>query len=154
MADHKQTEIDIENLVKAIELKMGVNLAMTGVAPSLAAEAFEPYFSDDDGITRYKQHDVPANDEADLGGLFTLNHRQPGILEWVMMDLGASVDWTVAIVTSAGEWQVDAGTGQYIVLSPKAPLMPGDNVKVTAVAPGALKQSWVRVYLRSDQARH
>lgn len=153
MADIKQTDVEIEVLVKALEQKMGVNLALTGVAPSLATEPFSPYMSDADGIIRYKQHDNPANDEADLGGLFTLAYKQPGVLEWVMMDLGASVAYTVSIVTTAGEWQVDAGTAQYVVLNPRAPLMPGETIKVTAAAPGAGKQSWVRVYVRSDQAR-
>lgn len=154
MADHKQAEVDIAVLTLALELKMAANLAMTGVVPSLSAEAFEPYFSDVDGVLRYKQHDTPANDEADLGGLFTFAHKQPGLLEWVMMDLGASVAYTVAIVTSAGEWQVAAGTSQYVILTPRAPLMPGETIKVTAAAPGAGNKAWVRLYLRSDQARH
>jgi hypothetical protein len=154
MADWKQTEIDIPVLTLALEQKMAANLAITGVAPSLAGEIFTPYSSDVDGIIRYKQHDNTANDEADLGGLFTLSHKQPGVLEWVMLDLGAAVLYTVSIVTSAGTWQVATDTAQYIILAPKAPILPGEKVKITAAAPGAGKKSWMRVYLRSDQARH
>lgn len=154
MADYKQIEVDIPVLTLALEQKFGDNVAATGVAPSLGGEPFSPYMSDADGIYRYKQHDNPANDEADLGGLFTLHHRQPGVLEWIMMDLGASVAYTVAIITSAGEWQVAAGTAQYVVLDTRAPIMPGENIKITFAAPGASKKAWVRVYLRSDQARH
>ena len=154
MTEYKQTEVDIDVLLLALELKMADNLALTGVVPSLAGEAFEPYFSDADGVYRYKQHDTPANNEADLGGLFTFAHKQPGLLEWVMMDLGASVAYTVSIATSPGDWEVATGTGQYVVLAPRAPLMPGDKIKVVAAAPGATKKSWVRIFVRSDQARH
>lgn len=154
MAEYKQTSVDVDVLTVALEQKFGDNIAGTGVAPSLSGEAFEPYFSDVDGILRYKQHDTPANDEADLGGLFTLGHKQPGLLEWVMMDLGASVAYTVNIVTSAGTWEVASGTGQFVILTPRAPVMPGETIKVTFAAPGATKKAWVRVYVRSDQARH
>lgn len=154
MADLAQTDVDIEVITKALEQKFGDNIAATGVAPSLAAQPFSPHHSEADGILRYKETDTPANDEADLGGLFTFAHKQPALLEWVMMDLGASVAYTVNIVTSAGDWQVAAGTSQYVILTPRAPLMPGENVKITAAAPGAGKKSWARVYVRSDQARH
>jgi hypothetical protein len=154
MADIEQTSIDIEVITKAIEQKMGTNIAMTGINPELAGNPFGPHYGTDDGITRYKEIDTPANDEADDGGLFTLTTKQPGILEWIMMDLGASVAYTVAIVTSAGDWQVAAGTAQFVILTPRAPIMPGENVKITAAAPGAGKKSWARVYVRSDQARH
>jgi hypothetical protein len=154
MADIKQTSVDIEVITKALEQKFADNTASTGVVPSLAGEAFNPYFSETDGILRYKQHDTPANDEADLGGLFTFAHEQPGILEWIMMDLGAAVLYAVSIVTSVGEWQVATGTSRYVILTPRAPLMPGENVKITADAPGGGNQSWMRVYVRSDQARH
>lgn len=150
----KQTSVDVPVLTLALEQKMTTNVAITGVAPSLASEPFTPYFDDTDGIIRYKQHDNTANDEADLGGLFTLDHTQPGIFEWVMMDLGAAVLYTVNIVTSAGTWQVATDTAQYVVLTPRAPIMPGETIKITAAAPGAGKKSWMRVYLRSDQARH
>ncbi len=154
MADIKQTSIDIPVITLALEQKFAANIAVTGVAPSLASEAFDPYFGTDDGILRYKQHDDPTKDEADLGGLFTLAHEQPGILEWVIMDLGDVEAYTVSIVTSAGEWQVDADTSRYVILTPRAPIMPGENVKITAATPGAGKKSWMRIYLRSDQARH
>jgi hypothetical protein len=89
-----------------------------------------------------------------LGGLFTFAHLQPALLEWVMMDLGASVAYTVSIVTSAGDWQVASGTSQFVILTPRAPLMPGENIKVTFAAPGVGNKGWVRVYVRSDQSRH
>ncbi len=154
MADYKQTEIDIPVLTLALEQKMGDNIATTGVAPELGGEAFVPYMGDADGIFRYKQHDTPANDEGDKGGLFTLAHKQPAVLEWVMMDLGASVAYTVNIVTSAGTWEVNSGTDRYVILTPRAPIMPGENVKITATAPGGGNKAWMRIYLRSDQARH
>lgn len=152
MADVKQSEVDIPVVVKAIEQKFATGIAITGVAPELATEAFEPYAGSADGIVRYKQHDNPANDEADKGGLFVLNHEQPGVLEWVMMDLSSIEDWTVSIVTSAGAWQVDAGNGRYVIISPKAPIMPGENIKITATT--TTGKAWVRIYVRSDQARH
>ena len=154
MADLKQTSIEIEQITTAIEQKFGDNIATTGVAPKLSSEDFDPYTSEADGIIRYKQHDTPANDEADVGGLFTLNHEQPAVLEQVLMDLGASVAWTVSIVTSAGAWQVDAGTGQYVVLTPRSVIMPGENIKITSGAPGGGNKAWMRIYVRSDQARH
>lgn len=154
MADLKQTSVDIDVITQALEQKFGDNIAATGVAPELSGEAFSPYTSETDGIIRYKQHDTPANDEADAGGLFELAHTQPGILEWVMMDLGASVAYTISIVTSSGDWQVAAATEQYVLVTPRAPLMPGENIKVTFAAPGAGKKAWMRAYVRSDQARH
>lgn len=151
MAENKQTEVDITVISRALEQKFA-NVAVTGVAPSLAAATFEPYASDVDGILRYKQHDTPANDEADLGGLFTLHHLQPAVLEQVLMDLSSSVLWTVSIVTSAGEWQVGTGTDRYIVLLPRSIIMPGENIKVTCAKPTG--KPWMRIYVRSDQARH
>lgn len=152
MADVKQNEVDIPVIVKAIEQKFATGIAIQGDAPELSTEPFSPY-AGDDGIIRYKQHDNPANDEADKGGLFTLDHEQPGVLEWVMMDLSSLEDWTVKIVTSAGEWEVGSGTGErYVILSPRAPIMPGENVKVTFTT--ATGKPWVRIYVRSDQSRH
>jgi len=153
MADIEQTSIDIPVIVKAIEQKFAVSIAKTGIAPELAGQPFGPHYGTEDGIVRYKEIDTPANDEADKGGLFTLANEQPGVLEWVMMDLGASVLYTVDIVTSAGDWEVASGTAQYVVIHPVAPIMPGENVKITAATPGANK-AWMRIYVRSDQARH
>lgn len=152
MADVKQAEIEITQIVKAIEQKFATGVAVAGDAPELSTEEFVPYVDTDDGITRYKQHDNPANDEADKGGLFTLGHTQPGILEWVMFDCSSVEDWTVSIVTSAGSWQVDAGNGRYVVISPRAPILPGEKVKVTITT--TTGKAWIRIYVRSDQSRH
>jgi len=152
VADIEQTTVDVENITKALEQKFAANTAIAGVVPTLAAAPFTPHYTTLDGVLRYKESGTPANDEADAGGLFTLAHTQPSILEWVMLDLGASVAYTIAIVTSAGDWEVAAGTGQYVVVNPVAPIMPGETIKITAAAPGAVK-SWIRVYVRSDQAR-
>jgi hypothetical protein len=152
MADIEQTTVNVEMITKTLEQKFAANIAKTGVAPSLAAAPFTPHHSEDDGILRYKESGTPANDEADAGGLFTLDHQQPAVLEWVMMDLGASVAYTISIVTTAGAWEVASGTDRYVVVKPTAPLMPGEAVKIVAAAPGAVK-SWVRVYVRLDQAR-
>jgi hypothetical protein len=152
MADIEQTAVNVEMITKALEQKFAANIAKTGVAPSLAAAPFTPHHGENDGVLRYKESGTPTNDEADLGGLFTLAHTQPAILEWVMMDLGASVAYTVSIVTTAGDWEVASGTDRYVVVKPTAPLMPGESVKVVAAAPGAVK-SWIRIYVRSDQAR-
>lgn len=154
MADIEQTTVDIEVITKALEQKFALNTAVTGVAPELGGNPFTPHHAEADGILRYKESGTPANDEADAGGLFTFAHKQPAVLEWVMMDLGDVEDYTVSIVTSAGEWQVAAGTAQYVILTPHAPLMPGENVKITAAAPGAGNKAWVRVYVVSEQARH
>lgn len=154
MADIKQAEVDIPVIAQAIEQKFAENIGVTGVAPELGGEAFDPYHETADGVIRYKQHDDPAIVEADAGGLFTLAHKQPGILEQVLMDLGDVEAYTVSIVTSAGEWEVDSGTAQYVVLLPRILIMPGENVKITAATPGAGKKSWMRIYVRSDQARH
>lgn len=153
MADIKQTNIEITNITRAVEQKFAENIAVTGVAPSLLSEPFTPYMGEADGILRYKQHDDTAKDEADVGGLFTFVYKQPAILEQVLMDLGASVAWTVNIVTSAGSWQIGAGTGQYVVLIPRSIIMPVETIKITAATPGAGKKSWMRVYVRADQAR-
>jgi hypothetical protein len=163
MAENMQPTIDIEVIVKAIEQKFAVNVAKAGIAPTLSTQPvgerdFVPFVSDVDGITRMKNPgattDPPGTlDEADDGGLFVLNHLQPGVLEWVMMDLGDVEAYTVSIVTSAGDWEVDSGTAQFVVLKPTAPIMPGESVKIVAADPGANK-SWMRIYVRSDQARH
>jgi hypothetical protein len=154
MADILQASISIGVITKALEQKFAANIAKTGIAPELGANAFAPFYTTEDGIIRYKQADNPTVVEADDGGLFTLGHDQPAVLEWVMMDLGASVVYTVDIVTSAGDWEVDSGTARYVVLNPRAPIMPGENVKITGAAPGAGNKSWMRIYVRSDQARH
>ena len=151
MAENKQIEVDITVIARALEQKFA-NVAVTGVAPELAGEAFEPYASTVDGILRYKQHDTPVNDEADVGGLFTLHHLQPAILEQVLIDLSSAVAWTVSIVTSAGEWQVGAGTDRYVVLLPRSIILPGENIKITCAVPTG--KPWMRIYVRSDQARH
>jgi hypothetical protein len=153
MSDILQSSIPVEVVTRSLEQKFANNIAKTGIAPELGANPFAPFYETDDGITRYKQADNPTIVEADDGGLFTLGHDQPAVLEWVLMDLGASVAYTVSIVTSAGDWTVDTGTARYVVVKPTAPLMPGENVKVVAAAPGAVK-SWIRIYVRSDQARH
>lgn len=153
MADLQQLNVEITNITRAVEQKFTANVAITGVAPSLASEAFTPYMAEADGILRYKQHDDTTKDEADVGGLFTFVYKQPAVLEQVLMDLGASVAWTVNIVTSAGSWQVDAGTGRYVVLTPRSLLMPGETIKITAATPGVGNKAWVRVYVRTDQAR-
>jgi len=152
MSEYKQTEVDVDVLSIALEQKFASTTAVTGIAPTLAGELFEPYFSDADGVLRYKQHDTPANDEADAGGLFTLAHKQPALLEQILMDLSSSVAWTVSIVTSAGAWEVGSGTGRYVVLLPRSIIMPGETVKITCAGPTG--KPWMRVYLRSDQARH
>jgi hypothetical protein len=149
MADVKQSEVIFEQSVLAVEQKFASGIAIQGDAPELATEPFAPYANTDDGIIRYKQHDNPANDEADKGGLFTLDHQQPGVLEWVMMDLSSIEDWTVSIVTSAGEWQVDAGNGRYVIINPKAPIMPGESVKITSTT--TTTKAWMRIYIKSDQ---
>jgi hypothetical protein len=149
MADIVQTEIEITQTTKAIEQKFATGIAITGVAPELATKPFGPHVDSDDGITRYKEIDTPANDEADKGGLFTLSHKQPAVLEWVMMDLSSIEDWTVSIVTSAGEWQVDAGNGRYVIINPKAPIMPGESVKITSTT--TTTKAWMRIYVKSDQ---
>ena len=151
MADLEQTSIDCEVITKALEQKFALSIAKTGVAPSLAAAPFTPHHAEADGILRYKESGTPANDEADLGGLFTLAHLQPAILSWVMMDLGASVAYVVSIVTTAGEWEVASGTGRFVIVNPNAPIMPGENVKITAATPGAVK-SWMRIYVISQQS--
>jgi hypothetical protein len=153
MSDILQTSIKIEVITKALEQKFASNIAKTGIAPELGANAFAPFYTTEDGITRYKQATNPSVVEADDGGLFTLGHDQPAMLEWVLADLGASVAYTVSIVTSAGDWEVDSGTARYVFIHPSAPIMPGENVKVVAATPGAIK-SWIRIYVRSDQARH
>jgi hypothetical protein len=56
------------------------------------------------------------------------------------------------VVTSAGEFQLGAGTGKKIELSPRMDVMPGEKVKITCAA--ATGKPWVRIYIRSDQARH
>lgn len=151
MAEYKQTDVDIQNITLALEQKFASTTALTGVAPSLVAEPFVPYSSDVDGIWRYKQHDDDTKDEADTGGLFTLNHKQPGILEQVLADFSSAVAWTASIVTSAGEWEISSGTGQHVVLIPRSIIMPGENIKITCAAPTG--EPWVRIYLRSDQMR-
>ena len=152
MADILQSEVYIPNIVQAIEQKFATGIAITGVAPELATKAFAPYAGEADGIIRYKQADDVSKDEADKGGLFTFNHLQPGVLEWVLMDLSSLEDWTVSIVTSAGVWQVAAGTGErYVIIQPKAPIMPGESVKITSTT--TTGKAWMRIYVRSDQAR-
>jgi hypothetical protein len=155
MADIEQNAVEITNIVKALEQKFATGIAITGVAPELATNPFGPHVTIDDtlndGITRYKEIGNPANDEADKGGLFVLGHDQPAVLEWVMMDLSSIEDWTVSIVTSAGEWQVDAGNGRYVIINPKAPIMPGESVKITSTT--TTTKAWMRIYVRSDQAR-
>jgi hypothetical protein len=151
MAEVKQTDIPVEVITKCVEQKFGSTVALTGVLPTLAAAPFAPYVGSD-GITRMKQADTPANDEADAGGLFTLNHQQPAILEEVRIDFSSSVAYTVAIVTTAGEYTVNAGTAQFVNITPRAFIMPGESVKVTAAGPTG--KPWVRIYVRSDQARH
>jgi hypothetical protein len=153
MSDTLMSEIDIDQLVQAIEQKFATGATGNGIAPELAGSPFAPYAATEDGVIRYKKDDNPAVDEADDGGLFTLAHKQPGVLEWVMMDLSSLEDWAVKIVTSAGEWEVGSGTGErYVILSPRAPIMPGENVKVTFTT--ATGKPWVRIYVRSDQSRH
>ena len=154
MTEFIQSEVQIEVVSETLEQKFAANVAITGVAPSLAGSSFTTWYDSADGIMRYKQADDVTKDEADLGGLFSLSHDQPGILEQVLMDLGASVAYTVSVVTTAGTWQVAAGTGQYVVLLPRIILNPGEDIKITAATPGAGKKAWIRVYLRSDQARH
>lgn len=152
MADILQAEINIEKTIKALEQKFATGATGNGIAPVSGANPFAPFHSEADGIIRYKQADNPTIVEATDGGLFVLAHKQPAVLEWVMMDLSSLEDWTVSIVTSAGSWQVGAGTGErYVLINPLAPVMPGENVKVTFTT--ATSKPWVRIYVRSDQAR-
>lgn len=147
MADVIQSEVVFEKSALAVEQKFATGVAIQGDAPELATNPFAPY-AGEDGILRYKQADDVSKDEADKGGLFVLNHQQPGVLEWVLMDLSSIEDWTVSIVTSAGQWQVDAGNGRYVIINPKAPLMPGENVKITATT--TTGKAWIRIYIKAD----
>lgn len=149
MSEVKQSEIAVEVIVNCVEQKFA-NVALTGVVPSLAGEDFSPY-AGVDGILRMKQHDDDTKDEADLGGLFVLAHEQPAILDEVRCDFSSSVVWSVAVVTSAGEYQVDAGTGRYVNIKPVTFIMPGETVKIVAAVPTG--KPWVRIYTRLDQAR-
>jgi hypothetical protein len=158
----KQTVLDDEQICRAIEQKFAAGTALTGVAPSLSSEPageqdFVPFMNTDDGIIRMKNPGPTAPegtlDEADAGGLFSLDHKQPTVLEHIYAYLGtADVAWTAGVVTSAGEFQLGAGTGKKIELSPRMDVMPGEKVKVTCAAPTG--KPWVRIYIRSDQARH
>lgn len=158
----KQLTLDDEQICRAIEQKFASGTALAGVVPTLSSEPageqdFVPFVNTDDGIIRMKNPGptTPEGtlDEADGGGLFSLDHKQPTVLEHVYAYLGtADVAWTVGVVTSAGEFQLGAGTGKKIELSPRMNIMPGEKVKVTCAAPTGAP--WVRIYIRSDQARH
>lgn len=150
MAEVKQTDIEVEAITKCIEQKFG-NVAITGVAPSKGGTPFVPYVGVD-GIVRLKDPDTPATDDADLGGLFTLAHEQPIVLDQVLADLSSSVAWTLSVVTSAGEIQVAGTTGRLVNEQPKTLIMPGETLKFVCAVPTG--SPWVRLYVRLDQARH
>jgi len=162
MADIRQTSIEEEQICKAVEQKFATGTAITGVAPSLSTQPvgekdFVPFVSTVDGITRMKNPGPTAApgslDAADAGGLFVLQNTQPLILEHIYAYLGtADVAWTASVVTSAGSFQLDAGTGKKIEISPKMDIMPGETIKVTCATPTGAP--WIRIYIRSDQVRH
>lgn len=147
-----QTVVDAPVQTLALEQKFAATTALTGVAPSLSSAPFGPFAIFTDGIWRYKQINDPTKDEADAGGLFTLGHKQPVILEQLFVSLGTvSVAWTVKITTSPADTTVMSGTGTVVIEQPKWILMPGENLKITCAA--TTGKPWIRVYLRADQAR-
>jgi len=150
MTDTLRSSVDIDQLVQALEQKFATGATGNGIAPEASGSPFAPFFDTDDGLIRYKQADNPTIVEATDGGLFILAHTQPAVLEWVLMDLSSLENYTVGIVTSAGEWQVASGIGvRYVFINPKAPIMPGEKIRITFTT--ATGKPWIRIYVKSDQ---
>lgn len=132
MSEIVRTTVPISVTPVTIEQQMAIGNNFSGEAPSLAGEPFVPYFSNVDGIYRMKQHDTPANDEGDKGGLFEPTCVEPFFLEQLHADFGESNAWTLSVVTSSITYLVSSGTGQTIVQIPhdRIILHPGEKIKL------------------------
>lgn len=147
----KQTNIDPDLLTIAIEQKIAAGSTYDGALPADAIENFVPFYDDASGIWRMGKPDE-STFEGTKGGLFVTAHNQPMILEQVFADLGASLAYTISIVTNAGEIPIATGTSRYIAIgNVRWRFQQSEKVKLV-VAAGAAAM-WARMYLRSAQTR-
>ena len=153
MAENKQEKITVDTALRAYEHRIALGSKFDGQAQSLSGEPFAPYASEVDGVVGMKQHDTPANDEGDTGGLFEFEHDKPIIIEQILGNLGASMNWTLDLQTTLGDLRIDAAAGTQLVTrvghDQQFKMVPGEKLKFISTANAA---GWLRVYARIDPA--
>jgi len=147
-----QLPIDFDLLTKTIEQRIAAGSQFDGAIPSLSTEPagerdFVSFYDPVDGVFRMKNPGPTATpgsiSQGDHGGLFTFTHKKAIWLSQFFADLGTSIAWTLALVTSTGdEIQITGTTSRYIALHffQHATLInPGEKLKlVTSGASGAM----------------
>jgi hypothetical protein len=168
MADIRQADVLAQTIPTTVEQKMLAGTTpFNGAAPALSTEpvgarTFVPFVSTVDGIARMKNpggvlgaSDPGTLDAGDAGGLFEFANKQPIQVERIMADFGASVAYTLTLVTSAGDLVLSTGTVRYLVLltanTNVLPMLnPGEKLKLVAAGTAA---QWARVVVSLEQ-RH
>jgi hypothetical protein len=153
-----QLPIDFDLLTKTIEQRIALGSQFDGAIPSLSSLAvgqrdFVSFYDPADGVFRMKNPGpltTPGSvSQGDHGGLFTFTHKKGIWLSQFFADLGSSIAWTLALVTSTGdEIQITGATSRYVVLHffQYATLInPGEKLKF--VTSGATAAMVARAYL-------
>lgn len=151
MPDMQQNAIEINTVVTCIEQRIKAGSNFTGEAPSLSGNVFAPFAATEDGIFRWKQADDPTKTEGDKGGLFEWSQAFPVALEYILADFGASVTWTLYVVTRTGDTiQIATNTGRYLlrIEYERFYLFRGDKLKL--VTTGGAAAMMARIGLSLD----
>lgn len=165
MSDIRQNTVEPEVIPLTVEQKMAASSPFNGAIPSLSTEPagardFVPFVSTVDGIFRMKNPggvlgaaDPGTITAGDAGGLFIFNHKQPVKVERILADFGASVAYSLSLITTAGTIPIDSGTIRYLVILTenlnKLPMLnPGDQLQIIAAGTAA---QWARVSVSLEQ---
>ena len=135
-----------------IEQRIAAGSQFDGNAPALAAIKFVPWVEDYDQVFRYALPTNSATKEGDHGGLFEFECAAPVSLECVYADLGASIAWTLAIVTRDGHIVViDGNTSRYIVRTEYQRFHMARGDKVRIITSGGAAAMWARIGISLNQ---
>jgi hypothetical protein len=153
-------------ITQAFVQKMKATTNFDGNAPADSGEPagqrdFVAFFEPDTGEIIFS-NPGPDTTEGTLtgnsGGLFTFNHKQPIIIEQFLALFGASVTYTLSIVTADGEvvLATEAGVTSALICMVnddpnwRAILMPGDKLKLVTTV-GTATNAVVRINVRLGQ---
>ncbi|MBU1891239.1 hypothetical protein KJ782_07215 [Patescibacteria group bacterium] len=154
MAYIRQSKVEVQQTLTTLEQAIGAGGALNGAAPALSTEPagardFVPFHSTVDGVIRMMNSGDAVGatpegtiNEGDTGGLFDFEHARPVVIKQLMADFGASVAYTISVVTTLGTFSIATGTAQYVLLCYNVDKLPilerGDKIKV--VSAGTLAQ--------------
>lgn len=147
------TQYIIQNTSFGVVQRIAQGSNFTGELPGTVTADFVPVFDSTTGVIHYKDAVGGTGVEGTRGGLYSFGQDTPVEISQILADFGASVTWTVSILT-ADDYAIPVATntGRYISQLPPQRLLlqPGDRLKV--VTTGGAAAMWLRVSIRTEQA--